>query len=331
MIYYYKNLNTTQKTLSLIRFSMFSVIFPGQGSQSVGMANNLYNSYSYIKELFDEADEILGFSLSKIITNGPKEKLDQTENTQPAIFLVSYSIFEMLKRETKLDLGKAKYFAGHSLGEYSALTASKSLDFDQAIKLLKIRGNAMQSALPKDEGGMLAVLGTEINIISDLLKENQKKYECFIANDNSNSQIVLSGRNKDLDLLVEDLKKKAIKNIKLPVSAPFHCKLMSSATEIMRKEISNTEFKNPNNIIISNVTGEETNNLNQIKDLLIKQIESPVRWRESIIYMINKGVGNFIEIGPGKVLSGLIKRIDKSVNLISVNEINDLKNINLND
>ena len=331
MIYYYKNLNTTQKTLSLIRFSMFSVIFPGQGSQSVGMDNNLYSSYSYIKELFDEADEILGFSLSKIITNGPKEKLDQTENTQPAIFLVSYSIFEMLKRETGLDLGKAKYFAGHSLGEYSALTASKSLDFDQAIKLLKIRGNAMQSAVPKGEGGMLAVLGTEINIISDLLKENQKKYECFIANDNSNSQIVLSGRNKDLDLLVEDLKKKAIKNIKLPVSAPFHCKLMSSATEIMRKEISNTEFKNPNNIIISNVTGEETNNLNQIKDLLIKQIESPVRWRESIIYMINKGVGNFIEIGPGKVLSGLIKRIDKSVNLISVNEINDLKNINLND
>jgi [acyl-carrier-protein] S-malonyltransferase len=310
---------------------MFSVIFPGQGSQSVGMANNLYSSYSYIKELFDEADEILGFSLSKIITNGPKEKLDQTEITQPAIFLVSYSIFEMLKRETGLDLGKAKYFAGHSLGEYSALTASKSLDFDQTIKLLKIRGNAMQSAVPKGEGGMLAVLGTEINIISDLLKENQKKYECFIANDNSNSQIVLSGRNKDLDLLVEDLKKKAIKNIKLPVSAPFHCKLMSSATEIMRKEISNTEFKNPNNIIISNVTGEETNNLNQIKDLLIKQIESPVRWRESIIYMINKGVGNFIEIGPGKVLSGLIKRIDKSVNLISVNEINDLKNINLND
>ena len=331
MIYYYKNLNTTQKTLSLIRFSMFSVIFPGQGSQSVGMANNLYNSYSYIKELFDEADEILGFSLSKIITNGPKEKLDQTENTQPAIFLVSYSIFEMLKREAGLDLGKAKYFAGHSLGEYSALTASRSLDFDQAIKLLKIRGNAMQSAVPKGEGGMLAVLGTEINIISDLLKENQKKYECFIANDNSNGQLVLSGRNKDLDLLVEDLKKKAIKNIKLPVSAPFHCKLMSSATEIMRKEISNTEFKNPNNIIISNVTGEETNNSNQIKDLLIKQIESPVRWRESISYIINKGVRNFIEIGPGKVLSGLIKRIDKSVNLISVNEINDLKNINLND
>ena len=310
---------------------MFSVIFPGQGSQSVGMAKNLYNNYRFIKELFDKADEILGFSLSKIILEGPKEELDQTENTQPAIFLVSYSIFEMIKRETELDLRKAKYFAGHSLGEYTALTASGSLDFDQTIRLLKIRGNAMQLAVPKDEGGMLVVLGTEIKNISDLLQENEKKYECFIANDNSNGQIVLSGRNKDLDLLAEDLKKKTIRNIKLSVSAPFHCKLMSSATEIMRKEILNTEFKNPNNIIISNVTGKEVNNSSQIKDLLIEQIESPVRWRESIIYMINKEVRKFIEIGPGKVLSGLIKRIDKSVNLISVNETEDLKNINLND
>ena len=310
---------------------MFSVIFPGQGSQSVGMAKNLYNNYRFIKELFDKADEILGFSLSKIILEGPKEELDQTENTQPAIFLVSYSIFEMIKRETELDLRKAKYFAGHSLGEYTALTASGSLDFDQTIRLLKIRGNAMQSAVPKGEGGMLVVLGTEIKNISDLLQENEKKYECFIANDNSNGQVVLSGRNKDLGLLVEDLKKKSIKNIKLPVSAPFHCKLMSSATEIMRKEILNTEFKNPNNVIISNVTGKEVNNSSQIKDLLIEQIESPVRWRESIIYMINKKVRKFIEIGPGKVLSGLVKRIDKSVNLMSVNGIEDLKNINLND
>ena len=310
---------------------MFSVIFPGQGSQLVGMGKNLYNNYRFIKELFDKADEILGFSLSKIILEGPKEELNQTENTQPAIFLVSYSIFEMIKRETELDLRKAKYFAGHSLGEYTALTASGSLDFDQAIRLLKIRGNAMQLAVPKGEGGMLVVLGTEIKNISDLLQENEKKYECFIANDNSNGQVVLSGRNKDLGLLVEDLKKKSIKNIKLPVSAPFHCKLMRSATEIMRKEILNTEFKNPNNVIISNVTGKETNNSSQIKDLLIEQIESPVRWRESIIYMINKKVRKFIEIGPGKVLSGLIKRIDKSVNLISVNETEDLKNINLND
>ena len=309
---------------------MFSVVFPGQGSQSVGMARDLYNNKSYVKELFDRADDILSCNLSKIIFDGPIEKLNQTENTQPAIFLVSYSIFELIKRETKIDLSKAVYFAGHSLGEYSALAASESLDFDQAIKLLKIRGKAMQTAVPEGEGGMLAVLGTEINTIINLLHEN-KKYECYIANDNSNGQIVVSGKNHDLNLLSEDLKLKKIKSIKLSVSAPFHCKLMKLATEIMKKEISNTIFKNPNIPIISNVTSEETNNSNEIKDLLIKQIESPVKWRESIIYMLNKGVRNFIEIGPGKVLSGLIKRIDKSVGLLSVNEMDDLTKINLDD
>jgi len=310
---------------------MFSVVFPGQGSQTVGMAKELYNSKSYIKELFSRADEILGFSLSKIILEGPKIELDQTENTQPAIFLVSYSIFEMIKRDTDINLSKAKYFAGHSLGEYSALAASGSLDFDQTIKLLKARGKAMQTVFPTGEAGMLAVLGVDIKIISNLIKENIQNYECYIANDNSNGQIVISGKDKDLNLLVEDLKKKAIKNIKLPVSAPFHCKLMSPATEVMRKEILNTNFKNPNNVIVSNVTAGEITNSDQIKDLLIKQIESPVRWRESIIYMINNGVRKIIEIGPGKVLSGLIKRIDKSLNLISVNEINDLNNFNIND
>ena len=310
---------------------MFSVVFPGQGSQTVGMAKELYNSKSYIKELFSRADEILGFSLSKIILEGPKIELDQTENTQPAIFLVSYSIFEMIKRDTDINLSKAKYFAGHSLGEYSALAASGSLDFDQTIKLLKARGKAMQTVFPTGEAGMLAVLGVDIKIISNLIKENIQNYECYIANDNSNGQIVISGKDKDLNLLVEDLKKKAIKNIKLPVSAPFHCKLMSPATEVMRKEILNTNFKNLNNVIVSNVTAGEITNSDQIKDLLIKQIESPVRWRESIIYMINNGVRKIIEIGPGKVLSGLIKRIDKSLNLISVNEINDLNKFNIND
>ena len=310
---------------------MFSVVFPGQGSQSVGMAANLYNSYSYVKELFEIADETLGFSLSKLILEGPKEQLDQTENTQPAIFLASISIFEMTRRESNIDLTKAKYFAGHSLGEYSALAASGSIKFEQAIKLLKARGKAMQLAVPKGEGGMLAVLGTEIKIISDLLNENQKKYQCFIANDNSTGQIVLSGMNKDLDALTEDLKKNTIKNIRLAVSAPFHSKLMSSATEIMKQEINQSNFIHPKNTIISNVTSLETTEPNQIKDLLIKQIENPVRWRESVIYMINKGVTKFVEIGPGKVLSGLIKRIDKSVTIVSINELDDLQGVKLND
>ena len=306
---------------------MFSVIFPGQGSQTVGMGKNLYDNYDYIKDLFKKADDILNFKLSEIILNGPKEKLDLTENTQPAIFLLSYCIFETIKRETSLNLHEGEYFAGHSLGEYSALATSNSLTFEDTIQLLKIRGQAMQNALPKGEGGMLAILGEEINTISTLLNENETKYKCYIANDNSNGQIVVSGKNKDIDLLIEDLKKNKIKNIKLPVSAPFHCKLMSSATEIMKNEITNAKIEIPKNSIISNVTAIEERNPNNIKDLLIKQIESPVRWRESVIYMIDKGVRKFIEIGPGKVLSGLIKRIDKTVEIVTYNSLEDIKNI----
>ena len=310
---------------------MFSVIFPGQGSQLVGMTKGLYDNYSYIKDLFSQADHVLGYKISKIILEGPKEELDLTENTQPAIFLASYSIFEMIKNESDIDLASAKYFAGHSLGEYSALASCGSLDFKDAIKLLNERGKAMQTAVPKGTGGMVAVLGVDIKEINSLLKENQNHYRCYIANDNSNGQIVLSGLNADLDKFIETLKIKKIKNIKLPVSAPFHCKLMDKATSIMRDKINNTSFEKPKNVIISNVTGSETQEIDQIKDLLIKQIESPVRWRESVIYMINNGVTNFIEIGPGKVLSGLIKRIDKQLKLITINDINDLENLNIND
>ena len=310
---------------------MFSVVFPGQGSQFVGMTKELYSEFSYVRELFQQADDVLGFSLSKIILEGPKEKLDETENTQPSIFLASQSIYQIIKKETKVDLSKANFFAGHSLGEYSALAASESLNFNQTIKLLKKRGKAMQSAVPKGEGGMLAVLGVDIEKLNKILEDNVSIYKCFIANDNSKGQIVLSGKNKDIESLILDLKKDSIKNIKLPVSAPFHCELMRKATEAMKKEIEITEFKKPNNSIVSNVTSIETRDPLQIKELLIKQIESPVRWRESIIYMVNKGVRKFIEIGPGKVLSGLIKRIDKNLSITNVNGINDIKNLNIND
>ena len=310
---------------------MFSVIFPGQGSQSVGMAKNLYENHIYIKELFDKADEILGYKISKVIFDGPGEILNNTENTQPAIFLVSYSIFETIKRETDINLLNAKYFAGHSLGEYSALSAGAAISFDTTIKLLKLRGKSMQSAVSEGSGGMVAVLGSEIDKIQNLIKLNSGTYECFIANDNSNGQIVISGENKYLDLFMEDLKKQSIKNVKLPVSAPFHCKLMKDATNIMKNEIIKTDLKKPLVPIISNVTSKEENNPNEIKKLLIQQIESPVRWRESVKYMIDNGVKKFIEIGPGKVLSGLIKRIDRSVGIVTVNDINDIKNISLND
>ena len=310
---------------------MFSVIFPGQGSQTVGMSKELYDNLPYVKDLFEEADDVLGYSISKIILEGPKEDLNLTENTQPAIFLSSYSIFQMIKKESNINLGDAKYFAGHSLGEYSALAASGSLDFKDAIKLLNQRGKAMQTAVPKGEGGMVAVLGIEIKEINSLLEENKNNYNCYIANDNSNGQIVLSGLNSDIDKFIETLKVKKIKNIKLPVSAPFHCKLMEKATSIMSEKINNTNFKKPINLIISNVTASETQEIGDIKDLLIKQIERPVRWRESVIYMIKNGVTNCIEIGPGKVLSGLVKRIDKTINVNSINKFDDLNLIKLND
>ena len=310
---------------------MFSVIFPGQGSQSIGMTKELYDNFTYIKDLFNQADDELGYSISKIILEGPKEDLDLTENTQPAIFLASYSIFEMIKKEKDIKPENAKYFAGHSLGEYSALATSGSLDFKNAIKLLNERGKAMQTAVPKGTGGMVAVLGVDIKEINNLLEENQNNYKCYIANDNSNGQIVLSGLNPDVDKFIDTLKSKKIKNVKLPVSAPFHCKLMNKATSIMREKINNTNFEKPKNAIISNVTATETQEVDKIKDLLIKQIESPVRWRESVIYMINNGVKNFVEIGPGKVLSGLVKRIDKTINVNTVNKFEDLKDIKFND
>jgi [acyl-carrier-protein] S-malonyltransferase len=310
---------------------MFSVIFPGQGSQLVGMSKDLHDKYSLVEDLFKEADDTLGFPLSKIILNGPKEDLDLTENTQPAIFLVSYSVFKLIKNEFNINLNKANFFAGHSLGEYSALAAAGSLSFSDTLKILKIRGKAMQNSVPKGVGGMLAVLGSEIKTIENLINENKTKYECYIANDNSHGQIVLSGNIKDLEKISIDLKSSNIKNIKLPVSAPFHCKLMNKATLIMNEEISKLSFKEPKNILISNVTGKEISNSNELKNLLVKQIECRVRWRESVSLMIDKGVNQFIEIGPGKVLSGLIKRIDKNVKVSAINTEEDIKIIDINE
>jgi [acyl-carrier-protein] S-malonyltransferase len=310
---------------------MFSVIFPGQGSQLVGMGKDLHDKYSLIQDLFKEADDTLGFSLSRFILSGPKEELDLTENTQPAIFLISYSIFKIIKEEFKIDLNKANFFAGHSLGEYSALALAGSLSFTETLKILKIRGKAMQGSVPKGVGGMVAVLGSEIQIIENIINENKNKYECYIANDNSLGQIVLSGKIVDLEKIMVTLKAANIKNIKLPVSAPFHCKLMNNATLVMNEEIAKLKFKEPDNTLISNVTGKEISNSNELKDLLVKQIESRVRWRESVLLMIEKGITQFIEIGPGKVLSGLVKRIDRNVKVSAINTEEDIKLIDINE
>ena len=308
---------------------MFSVIFPGQGSQIVGMGKEFFEKHEIVKKLFKEADETLEFNLSKLILEGPKDELDLTINTQPAIFLISYSIFQVVKEDFNINLNEAKYFAGHSLGEYSALSCAGYLNFSETIKILRVRGHAMQNSMPKGEGGMLAVLGSKIEDVEKILKDNQNNFEAQVANDNSDGQIVLSGKTKDLQILSEFLKEKKIKNIKLPVSAPFHCSLMSKATEVMTKELQKINFKQSKNILISNVTAEEISNTEDLKNLLIKQIEKRVRWRESILNMINKGVNQFIEIGPGKVLSGLVKRINKDVKISSINSQSDIESLNI--
>jgi [acyl-carrier-protein] S-malonyltransferase len=308
---------------------MFSVIFPGQGSQLVGMGKELFDKFDLVKNLFQEADDTLGFSLSKVIMEGPKEELNLTSNTQPAIFLISYSIFKLVSDEFNINLNKAKYFAGHSLGEYSALASAGFLSFPETIKLLRIRGDAMQNAVPKGEGGMLAVLGSSVENIEKLLQENNDKFKVQIANDNSEGQIVVSGKNIELEKLIDILKLNKIKNIKLPVSAPFHCWLMKNATEIMKKEIERLNFLDGKNLLVSNVTAKEISDKNELKRLLIDQIENRVRWRESVINMIYNGVDSFIEIGPGKVLSGLIKRINKDVKINTINSENDIKDLKI--
>ena len=303
---------------------MFSLIFPGQGSQSVGMCKEFYNKFDVVKSIFKSADEILNFPISKLIFEGPKEELNLTENTQPAIFLVGHTIFTILTKEFQFDVSKSLFFAGHSLGEYTALNSAGFINFEDTIKILKIRGKAMQSSVPNCEGGMIAVLGSKIEFIENFLEQNKNKYKCFIANDNSDGQLVLSGKKNDLEKLSFDLKKNSIKNIILPVSAPFHCELMEKATEIMKNEIKNLNINTTNKILISNVTGKPMNDPDDIKKLLVSQIESRVKWRESIKYMIENGTKGFIEIGPGKVLSGLIKRIDKNIKLNAINSEEDI-------
>ena len=308
---------------------MFSVIFPGQGSQMVGMGKEFYDKFDLVKNLFKEADDTLNFSMSKLILEGPKEELDLTANTQPAIFLISYSIYNVIKKEFNIDLSKAKYFAGHSLGEYSALSCAGYLNFSDTLKILRIRGDAMQNSVPIGQGGMVAVLGSKVELIEKILKENEQNLSVQIANDNSEGQIVLSGKTDELDKLIVILKQNTIKTIKLPVSAPFHCSLMNRATDIMSNELNKLNFLDGENKLISNVTANEILNSDELKSLLVKQIENRVRWRESVINMINSEVNHFIEIGPGKVLSGLVKRISKEVKIDTINNLGDIEGLKI--
>ena len=304
---------------------MRAVLFPGQGSQFVGMGSDFYNKFDLVKKIFKTVDDSLGFSLSQLILNGPEEKLKLTQNTQPAIMTVGVSIFSVLKNEFGMELNKSKFFAGHSLGEYSALVCAGSLNLDRAAFLLNERGKSMQEAVPVGEGAMIAILGMSIKEIEEEIKLLPKNEVCEIANDNCNGQVVVSGKKNIIENLSKKLKENKKKGILLPVSAPFHCSLMQKAADNMKNKIEDTNFSKPEPNIISNVTAKEEKDINKIKPLLIDQITSRVRWRESVNYMIQEGVTDFLEIGPGKVLSGLVKKIDRSVNITNVNSIEDIK------
>tara|TARA_B100001121_G_scaffold310304_1_gene340572 strand:+ start:3019 stop:3960 length:942 start_codon:yes stop_codon:yes gene_type:complete len=307
---------------------MNSLLFPGQGSQVVGMGSEFYNNFDKVKNIFKQADETLNFSISKLILEGPSDKLQLTKNTQPAILVVSYSIFEILKKEFNFDFTSFKYFAGHSLGEYSALVCSESLKFEDALYLLYQRGTAMQDAVPVGLGSMVAVLGTEIDLIKELIQKNIKEKDlCEIANDNSEGQVIVSGKKESVEFFQKILREKKIKSIPLKVSAPFHCSLMKPAAEDMSSKINKIEFKKPIYEIISNVTAEPVSDPGKIKKFLIQQIYSSVKWRETILRMSKEKIQNFVELGPGKVLTGMVKRTIKNANCFSINSIADIKNL----
>ena len=306
---------------------MRAVLFPGQGSQYVKMGLDFYEKFDSVKKNFDLVDKTLKFPLSEIILKGPESKLKLTENTQPAIMIVGVSIYNILNNNYDLKLNDSKFFAGHSLGEYTALVCAGSLSIEKASYLLRERGKAMQESTPAGEGAMVAVLGMQIEEVEKEISALPEGEVCEIANDNTNGQVVVSGTKKSIEILNLNLKKKKKKGIILPVSAPFHCSLMKRASEIMKDKIKNTDFLKPKPSIISNVTAREENDTNRIKTLLIDQIVSRVRWRESVNYMIQNGVNEFIEIGPGKVLAGLVKKIDKNVSIMNINSTDDVKNI----
>jgi len=290
-------------------------VFPGQGSQAVGMGKALCEVFPAAKEVFQEVDDALGQNLSKMMFEGPMEDLTLTENTQPALMAASVAVTRVLQSEGGFEIAdKAKFIAGHSLGEYSALTAAGALDLADTARLLKLRGQAMQTAVPAGEGAMAALLGLELEPALEAAAEAAQDHVCEVANDNAPGQVVVSGARAAVERAIDIAKGKGARRaILLPVSAPFHCSLLQSAADAMAKAFETTNMAAPAAPLMSNVTAAPVAAPDDIKNLLVQQVTATVRWRECVLAMRGAGIEELVEIGCGKVLSGMVKRIDKEM------------------
>jgi len=303
---------------------MHAFLFPGQGAQAIGMGKDLAENFLVSKNVFEEVNDALGQNLSGLIWDGDIETLTLTENAQPALMATSIAAIKALEDEG-IKFDQASYIAGHSLGEYSALCAAGSLSLTDTAKLLRIRGKAMQDAVPFGLGAMAAILGLDFETVSQITNLSSDDQICQAANDNDPGQVVISGHKNAVDQTIE-LAKDAVakRTVLLPVSAPFHCSLMQPAADIMAKALNDIKLEDPNVPLVANVRANEQNNGDMIKDLLIEQVTGSVRWRESIEFMSLKGVTEVFEIGAGKALSGMVRRINRE---ISVNQVFDTSSV----
>ena len=302
-------------------------IFPGQGSQQVGMGRDLAEAFPVARHLFEEVDDALGQHLGRLMFQGPDEELVLTENAQPALMAVSMAVVLVLREEGGLDLGKScSFVAGHSLGEYSALAAAGTLELADAARLLKVRGRAMQDAVPVGKGAMAALIGLNFDDVESIASDAEDGEVCMPANDNAPGQIVISGNkaavNRALELAAE---RGCRRNVVLPVSAPFHCSLMKPAAEVMETALADVLLSPPLVPLVANVTAESVNDPSLIRQLLVEQVTGMVRWRESVLYMKGQKVTELVELGAGKVLSGLARRIDRDLSARSVQSPDDIE------
>ncbi|MDZ7628518.1 MAG: ACP S-malonyltransferase [Parvularculaceae bacterium] len=302
-------------------------VFPGQGSQSPGMGKSLADTFASAREVFEEVDDALGRKLSKLMWEGPVEELNLTVNTQPALMAHSMAMVRVLEAEAKVDFADTLFFAGHSLGEYSALCAARAIGVAETARLLNTRGEAMQAAVPAGLGAMAALLGLNVADAEEAIAETSAALGvCEIANDNAPGQVVISGAKSRVEAAVEAAKKRGAKMAKLlAVSAPFHCSMMAPAAETMAAALTNAKISTPAAPIVANVTARPVDSPAAIKDLLVKQVTGRVRWTESIALMAELGGDKFVEIGSGKVLAGLIKRIAKDASIMSLGDPRDIE------